>query len=662
VTTTATTATTSTVPLRVAGPPVTGATHRSWRSWLTLVLTAAGGTLLIAVSFALSAVDSTDTRHYPVFWLGLLLFFVPAVVVITSAGARPAVRHLWLLGYGLVSYVPKLLRDPAQPLFHDEIAHLRQTTDLLGSGQLFAPNYLIGIIARFPGLHILAATVTRCTGLSAWQTALLLMALAHVLALFGAALLGEGLLGSVRAGAVVALLYSLNSSFMFFDTEFGYESLAMPLFLLCLGCLAMAHRSAARRAGLPHLDDGAAAEGGPGPPVAGWTVAAIVVGAATAAIHHLTALVLTGLLAFVAVVTVLAAARGGVDRATARAAVAVAVAVGSATGSWLILVAPQTADYLSPYLGGSMGQLLHVLGSGGGRRTLFGTSNAPGYEHLSAFSVPVLAGVLTLIATAGRRRLPWPVRAAQPMRRALGLFGMLYFASVPFILVQFGAEGARRTWGFSYLGLAITLAPLVLLARDRLSGRRGHGRLAAAVAALGLACDALVGNVAAGVDESYRFPGPFAFGSDARSFTPELEAMSAWFRADLGPGVRVVSDRYTGLGLVRDADAHPAAPSVTFPTYQLWFDPGPPSSYLVDELETSGYGYLVIDKRMAFQLPQVGVYFEPDEPLAPGGPDPIAAANLARYRDLPWTTAVYDSDAYVIYRFDFAAYHRLNPR
>lgn len=69
----------------------------------------------------------------------------------------------------------------------------------------------------------------------------------------------------------------------------------------------------------------------------------------------------------------------------------------------------------------------------------------------------------------------------------------------------------------------------------------------------------------------------------------------------------------------------------------------------------------MIDKRTATQLPEIGVYFEPDEPFAFGGTSPIGVRNLDRYNYLPWTTKVYESDAYAIYRFDFKAIHATVP-
>jgi hypothetical protein len=162
----------------------------------------------------------------------------------------------------------------------------------------------------------------------------------------------------------------------------------------------------------------------------------------------------------------------------------------------------------------------------------------------------------------------------------------------------------------------------------------------------------LVGNVAAGLDESYRFPGPFIFGSDTRSLTPELLAAASWFDQHVGAGVRIVTDRYSGLGFVLDADSWTASPSVGFPAYDLFFSDRPPSAALVAELASSDYRYLIVDKRVATEIPSLGSYFD-YEPAA--GSSPIPAGNIDRYRNTPWTTEVFESDDFRIYRFDFTA-------
>jgi hypothetical protein len=372
-------------------------------------------------------------------------------------------------------------------------------------------------------------------------------------------------------------------------------------------------------------------------------VVASVIGGLTVTVHHLTAIILVLVIGLVLVVAVLAARGGRASWAIVRNTLIVLVVTGGVTAVWIVVMAPQTISYLSPYLGGGLSQLLHLFAGSGGGRTLFSASTEPGYERLLAFAAPAIIGVLVLVAVVPRlrrNRETW-----QAMRTALGGFGLVYFPSVLFILIQSGAEGARRSWAFTYLGLAVLVAPLALAVWDRV---RWHH-----VVAFAVWMTMLVGNVAAGLDESYRFPGPFIFGSDTRSLTPELLAAASWFREHVGDGVRIVTDRYTGLGFVLNADSWTAAPSVGFPAYDLYFDGAPPSARLVQELASSDYEYLVVDKRVTTNLPAIGSYFEPDEPSAHSEEQPVPAANIARYQHEPWTTKVFESDDYVIYRFDF---------
>jgi hypothetical protein len=604
--------------------------------WPLLWLSATAGAVLLAVSYSMAATRGADQGHYAVFWAGMLVFTVPTVAVAASKKVSDRLRLGWLAAYALFTYLPKLLRNPGGPLYHDEIAHWRQTVGIATTGHLFEPNATIGIISRFPGLHIVVATISGSTGLSVWQSALLVLVLAHVLTVLGAAVLGESLFGSVRAGMVVALVYSLNSSFLYFDTQFAYESLAIPLFVWCLAALAKAHNATERGERL------------------GWTVAAAVIGGMTVTVHHLTALILVLVLVVVTAVSAFMARRGRVPWHTVWDTLSVLVVTGGIAGAWIVLVAPQTISYLSPYLGGGLSQLFHLFAGSGGGRTLFSASTEPGYERVFAFAAPAIIGVLALKVVVPQLR-----RAKRelwsPMRLGLGGFGLVYFPSVLFILIQSGAEGARRSWAFSYLGLAVLVAPAVLAIWDRVRWPDLGRTITSYVAAFALWATMLVGNVAAGLDESYRFPGPFIFGSDTRSLTPELLAAASWFDQHMGSGVRIVTDRYSGLGFVLDADSWTASPSAGFPAYDLFFSDKPPSAELVEELASSDYRYLVVDKRVATELPAIGSYFEPDEPFSGTSASPIPAANIDRYQTTPWTIKVFESDHYVIYRFDFNA-------
>ena len=166
-----------------------------------------------------------------------------------------------------------------------------------------------------------------------------------------------------------------------------------------------------------------------------------------------------------------------------------------------------------------------------------------------------------------------PAGAGREQALLLGyaIVGLAYFPSTAFIFSQAGAEGSRRSWAISWIGLAILAALAAAWLVDWASLRR---RVIARWTAVGvltaMTATALVGGTAAGLDASYRFPGPYLYGSDARSDTPELHAMAQWFLARFGPGHRPGTTGIPGWKWPRSACRTPAMPSAAFPVWDLY--------------------------------------------------------------------------------------------
>src|SRR5437763_1742496 len=81
----------------------------------------------------------------------------------------------------------------------------------------------------------------------AGPAALIVLVLAHLLVVLGVAVLAGDVWHDHRVAALAAIIYSLNSSFLYFDTQFGYESLAVPLLIWTLVTLLRALRAPGRR-------------------------------------------------------------------------------------------------------------------------------------------------------------------------------------------------------------------------------------------------------------------------------------------------------------------------------------------------------------------------------------------------------------------------------
>ena len=145
------------------------------------------------------------------------------------------------------------------------------------------------------------------------------------------------------------------------------------------------------------------------------------------------------------------------------------------------------------------------------------------------------------------------------------LFGVAYFLSLPFILAPSGAEGARRSWGFTYLGVALIVALVVVTGPP---GARSGSAATSAPLRAALVLILLIGNVGGGLNDPYRFPGPFRWGTDTNSASAETRSIAQELGAVVGRA-GVVADAYTALELAAYGGLVLAAPSAGVPAWDL---------------------------------------------------------------------------------------------
>lgn len=603
------------------------------------------GMAALVRSYDIAQTTLSSSSEFAWFWLGMLLLGLPLAGLIARRATPRTMRTASLLLYGLVSYAPKLLRNPASPAYHDEYAHWRATYEILSTGKLFQPNPIIQIIARYPGLHAATAALVHATGLAIWQAAILLLIVFHVALILGIAALAQSLGLDNRTAALAAILYSLNSSFLYFDTQYAYESMAVTLVVWTLVAYVRAIRSPAMQARTA------------------WGVLTVVLAAGTVITHHLSTfslIVIMGLVSLALSVPWLARKEGWVR--TAATAWSLTLVTALMAGAWFHFVAPATFQYLIPFVGQGLSQLLTAISGSGGTRQLFGASLSPWWEQKSAYIVTVLAlglavgGLLLIRARIRDDRLPRGRRRAA--LSAFGLLGLVYFPSTVFILSTSGAEGARRSWAFTWIGLSMLASPAAVWLLDW-AGRQSRqwSRITFRSGLFAGLAIALVGGTAAGLVASYRFPGPFLYGSDTRSVTPELLEASQWFSAHSGQGNNIVTDRYTGLIFASFGLQKTAYPSAGFPVYNLYLaGPGAPiePAFLISDLTLSNYTYLIVDARLAYELPELGIYFTTNDPVSARPKDGKSPFNgkLQKFNLIQWMVKVYQSDNYAIYRLN----------
>ena len=591
------------------------------------------GSALLALALRLAETE-TGQLHVALFWLGMAVGLVPIARRMCARATARNERLALLAALAIFDSLPKLLRSPDHLLFYDELAHWRQTEATLQTGQLFQPNPLVPILQAFPGLHALTASLCDLTGLSSFQAATGLLFGLHLLALLGVFALGEAILGSARHAATAALIYSLNPGFFYFDAMYSYESLALVFFIWTV--LSLARMQATAHSGERQ----------------GWLLLATILAAACIITHHASSYILAMVAGLLLTIVRLMGRWGTASGCGVGALALFALCLLGGEVWWAIAKAGMVTSYLGPFaraLGlGALGLFQpHVH-----QRALFAASIAPAWERALAFMAPVMcaAGAIAALALTRRRRVHHPA-----MARVMFLLGALYYISLPLILTPGGQEAARRSWSFTYIGVAIWLAPLCVAIGERARRSGPLGRAALGGGAIIALCVMLIGNTAGNVNPVYRFPGAAIYGSDVRTLTADTLGASAWFRATQGGDQTVIADRAMGMAFASFGDAWTALGWSGMPTWQFYLSDHGPDAALLALLERDRYRYLVTDTRITRSLPLIGYYVSRDEPGAGTHTRPPPSAAIERYARLPWAIALYHGGGITIYRLDYAA-------
>ena len=200
---------------------------------------------------------------------------------------------------------------------------------------------------------------------------------------------------------------------------------------------------------------------------------------------------------------------------------------------------------------------------------------------------------------------------------------------------------------------SLCLAALVIL--FELDKRRPWLKRTAAMVGAAAVAVVFVGNVAVDSPPDTRFPGPYEFGSDSLSVTPETLSFAHWVQAHLGSGAHVVTDRFTAEALTTHADAVTPLQGPGLPISNIWYGRLPPSPALMSNMEYLGDDYLAIDARDAR-------YIDDGAPLFfLGEPDRVPQRNFNRLARWPWSRSLYSSETLSPVRIDFHSYFRWDP-
>jgi hypothetical protein len=580
--------------------------------WLPLLaVTAAVGVAVCTIGDALSR--STRSSSQLPFWVGLLIILVPIVFRVCSAEARRGERLSLVLLLGLSLYLVKVVLDPFGFTFGDELLHAANANSILRTHELFHANSLLPVTAYYPGLESVTAALASMTGLSSFGAGLIVVGAARLVCMLALYLLFERLSGSSRVAALGAAIYTANANFLFWNVQFSYESLALPLLVVVL-------------LGVTEFQFGANR--------AGWSIAIVLVTLAIIATHHVSSYALVIALAALCLAYLVAAR----DR-IAQSPWAFALFALIATVAWLTFVASATVGYLTPIFSDAVVSTIHTVAGEAAPRQLFGSVGGPQAPVLER-AVGISSVMLMATGFPFGLRAIWRRYRHDPLVLVVAIAAAGFFGTLALRFAPGAWEVGNRASEFLFLGLGFVLA---LAGLDRWSPWRVPwlGRALTAV------CLAVVfaGGVIAGWRPELRQSQPYRIKAGSHVIDAEGRQLARWTAAHLGPHQRIAASETDARMLAAYANELPVAGhqlrviDLLLNTALTPFERG--------ILRSGQFAYVVVDRRIKSFDNMTGYYFG----FRPGAgtPDRLLSADAALRFDGIEADRLYDSGNVVVY-------------
>ena len=571
------------------------------------------GLLLCSVADALSR--ATLDHSTPIYWAGILVIALPLLYRLTSEEASPRERLALVCLLGISLYAVKVMRDAPIYTFSDELAHAYNADQISTHSHLFHHNPILAVTPRYPGLEGATSALMSLTGLSSYVAGVLLIGSARLVMVAAMFFLFERVSGSARIAGLGAVIFAGNFNFFFWDAQFSYESLSLPLMLLAM--MALAEREATERRTIGR-----------------WGVLVLLATVAIVVTHHLTSYAMAVMLAALALAYWWVRRKWRPPNPWPFALIAAGLAV-----AWLVVVASSTIGYLSPVISDAFTAVVNTVSREESTRTLFhGGGSTAGVTPIGARAVAVLAIGLLL---AG---LPFGLREIrrrymkQPFALLFALAALGFFGTLALRLAPAAWETGNRTSEFLFIGLAFLLGCAALEALRRWAGRRWIRPAIAAGVAL-----VLVGGAISGWPWDSQLAQPLrATASGGTIVSPPL-GTAEWARDEVGGGRFAASSADAGLLLVPGgkfalAGSSPDVEDLLAEEHMLGWE--------LPLLRRNDLRYVVTDRRAASEDSLRGYYFaehgKPSAELAPKN-------TVAKFNRLPGVARIYTNGPITVF-------------
>jgi hypothetical protein len=620
-----------------------------WGQLPTLSLVVATALLLIALSYAGSRWELPGSIQ--LWWLGQLLLFLPAMARLLSSNSSRDERLGIVILIGIASFLVKVLYDPIEFRFVDELQQLRSAENAILAGHLFTYNPILPVSPLYPGMHNVTIALASVTGLPIFYCSLILMAATRLVFSITLFVLYERISGSPFIAGVGSALYMTNPHFQFLASYFIYQSIAIPLAVLALWLLAL-------RSSSTNTSDRSE-----------LSISVVLLIAAVTVTHHISSYAMVAFLLLWQVASVrwdilliviewyagnisflhlLKTLRDQMKwhwgnlhsrvnpSNNLNGSWTIAILATVMVASWTVYAATITVDYLSLPLSRVFAELFSLIAREADFKDVFRAPGGPLYEQMLS-----AASVVTILACL-------PVGVLEIWRRHRGNFlaTTMAIGSIGYVgtilLRLFSTDGAplsARTLSFLFLCLAFTLAVGVA----KLCRGNSKSRYLPAIISAVL----FLGGLTSGWPPSWaRLPGGYLAGAFERSVNSQGVAAAKWARDALGFNNRFATD-FTNYHLLGSYGMQ--HPDFSLPTVFLSQVMGPAEWA---QLRSYQIRYLAIDLRYTTQVPLRGYYFVPWEPNAFRYKKPIDARALTKFDQLNTLSRLFDSGDIVMYRIE----------
>ena len=548
---------------------------------------------------------SEGFEHFHLFWGG----FTVALVGLTIYGfiSHHVFNHIVAaLGLGLLGSFYKIVLFDRGPIFHDEYAHVRTSQDIV-EGLPSGFNSIVNAVPLFDGMHSIVAVISNIFNIDVWTAGAGLIVGVHVLTPLLLLWFTKTVGFSVKAGFFAALVYVSNSNWMYFHSQFAYESLGLPLAVLVLGLIFLVLKNwgdnTVRTVGFVALISGLMF--------------------ALSHIHHLSTVFILIIVLTFFIVNLISKLLQKNDNLVSTSIVLATVVVGSMKN--VLDNINFIKEYLFSPVGSGWEQLFSLINSllfgeddSDSARTLFEGGVLPAYEVVLSFVSVILVGLIILYGATAlipqwREKVGHNMMLVDKESITLMVFGGLYVVSVFLILTPDGAEGARRSWGYMFIGIGLIAAWMWDSNLFKMVKTQN-------VIAVVLIPALFIGSTAAGLNGSYRFPFnniPDNVISDISASSVEGIALGEWFKNNAQPNTWVLADRYAKLQIGSTGKATVLPPYSNVPYWELYFHPDQIDNETLAAIAVSVYAsgakYMVVDRRMMTHMPEIGLWFSRTE-------------------------------------------------